>query len=388
MNLLPAELIENGLDAYLAQKTTGSQRLYWLVLLAIAIAFCSLPFIYVDVSVQNSGIIRPVAEKAEIKAGITEFVDSVYVKEGQFLNQGDTILTFSQSNPDNQIGYQQKRLDDFQEHLSDLAYLSKGIQPLIFNSKTREQEYAFYIRQKKEYETNLAKTEKDLQRNQALFDKKIIAGEEYETYQYEYNKAQNTLASLKMNQISHWQNELNVYSNSFEEMKLAMSQSIKEKDRYAVVSPVSGSLDQFNGIYKGSHVQASNLLALISPDLTLYAEVYVSPRNIGYLHIDMPVNIQVSSFNYNEWGTISGHVIEISSDFLTDNSGNNAFYKVKCSLTQDYLIRKNGVTGRLKKGMTVSCHFLIARRSLFDLLYQKMDDWINPTQNDNNTNQE
>jgi hypothetical protein len=81
-------------------------------------------------------------------------------------------------------------------------------------------------------------------------------------------------------------------------------------------------------------------LAIISPDSTLYGEVYVSLCNIGYISIDMPVNIQVSSFNYNEWGTISGKVTEISSDFMTDNAGNNAFYKVKCGLDKNFLVRK------------------------------------------------
>ena len=34
--------------------------------------------------------------------------------------------------------------------------------------------------------------------------------------------------------------------------------------------------------------------------------------------------------------------------------------------------------------MTVSAHFMITRRSLFDLLYQKIDDWANPKQYENN----
>ena len=53
---------------------------------------------------------------------------------------------------------------------------------------------------------------------------------------------------------------------------------------------------------------------------------------------------------------------------------------------KDFLINKRGMTGNLKKGMTVSAHFMIARRSLFDLLYQKMDDWINPSQYIENSN--
>jgi len=163
-------------------------------------------------------------------------------------------------------------------------------------------------------------------------------------------------------------------------MRMSMKQELKSKAFYVVTSPVTGTVDQFRGIYKGSSIQAGNLIAIISPDSTLYAEINVSPRNIGYIYPGMPVHIQVGSFNYNEWGTVSGKVTEISSDFLTGNLENQAFYKVKCNLEKNYLIRKNGVTGKLKKGMLVSSHFMITKRSLFDLIYQKMDDWVNPAQ--------
>jgi multidrug resistance efflux pump len=218
-------------------------------------------------------------------------------------------------------------LNDIQEHLHDLEYLVKGLKPQSFNSLTRRQEYIFYTRQKQEYETNLSKAGKDLKRNQSLFDKKVISEEEYESYQYEYDKAKNAFFSLKDNQIKQWQSDLNTYSNSFEEMTAAINQEIKEKDYYAIVSPVNGTLDQFNGIYEGSLVQAGSSLAVVSPDSTLYAEVYVSPRNIGYISIGMITNLQIGSFNYNEWGIISGKVTEISSDFLTDNAGNNALLR-------------------------------------------------------------
>lgn len=52
-------------------------------------------------------------------------------------------------------------------------------------------------------------------------------------------------------------------------------------------------------------------------------------------------------------------------------------------MERDYLKLKNGRVGRLKKGMTVSAHFMVTRRSLFDLLYQKIDDWANPRQYEN-----
>ena len=49
-------------------------------------------------------------------------------------------------------------------------------------------------------------------------------------------------------------------------------------------------------------------------------------------------------------------------------------------MERDYLQLKDGRIGRLKKGMTVSAHFMVTRRSLFALLYQKMDSWVNPRQ--------
>lgn len=378
--ILSSELIKNSIDSYIHQYSTTGHKIYWVILAVVVVLLCSLPFIYVDVSVQDSGVVRPVAEKTEIIAGISEIVDAIYVREGQKIEPGDTLLTFRRSNPDYKISYQRKRVNDYREHLNDLQYLAKGNVPARFQSGTRRQEYNFYLQQLNEQETNLSKARKDLERNKALFEKKVISEEEYERYLFECNRAENELASLKDNQISKWHSDLNAYSNSYEEMTTALRQEIKDKDLYVVTSPVSGTLDQFRGIYKGSNIQAGTPLAIISPDSTLHAEVYVSPRNIGYIGLGMPVKIQVGSFNYNEWGTIPGEVIEISSDYLTDASGSNVFYKVKCNMERNYLTRKNGTIGQLKKGMSISSHFMITRRSLFDLLYQKMDDWINPSQ--------
>lgn len=384
MKLLPSPLITNSIDAYIDKHPTKSQKIYWVVLFALTAAIISLPLVYVDVSVQDAGTIRPAVEKTEIKASITEYVDSVYTKEGLKISKGDTILTFRASNANYKINYHKERLRDLQEHINDLKELAKGKRPDIFSSDTRRKEYSYFIKQLEEYKTTLQKTTKDYQRNKALYEKKVIAAEEYEKYQYEYNKINNELASLKDNQISKWQTDLNSYTNSYNEISSSLNQEIKDKELYVITSPVSGTLDYFRGIYKGSNIQTGNSVAIISPDSTLCCEIYVSPRNIGYIHIGMPVSIQVESFNYNEWGTIEGLVTEISSDFLTDNN-NNAFYQVKCQLEKDHLIRKNGVQGKLKKGMTVISHFKITRRSLFDLLYQKMDDWANPTQYNSNS---
>lgn len=228
-------------------------------------------------------------------------------------------------------------------------------------------------------ETLLAKAEKEHGRHKTLFDKQVISQEEYENYYYQYESQKNELASLVESQLSTWQADLNSYRNQYDEMNSALKQERKSRDLYVVRSPVTGTVDQFSGIYRGSSLQAGQTVAVVSPDSTLCLEVYVMPRDIGFMQVGMPVNVQVESFNYNQWGTLPGRVKEISSDFLTDGQG-ASFYKVKCSVERDYLELKDGRRGHLKKGMTVSAHFRVTRRSLFDLLYQKMDSWANPRQ--------
>ena len=377
--LLPNKWIENSIEAYLYQHTTVSQKIYWVVLAAISITLISLPFIYVDITVQGSGIIRPVAEKTEIISPLSELVDSVFIREGAQVKKGDAILRFRTNQTDYKISYQTSRLSDYEAHLADLYYLSKGEKPQTFYSSVRQREYTYYIQRRLELTTAIEQAEKEYQREKMLYDKQLISTEEYEKYYYQYESRKNELASFAESQLSTWQADLNSYRNLYGEMQTALKQEVVDKDLCIVRSPVNGTVDQFMGIYRGSSLQAGQSLAIISPDSALYIETYVTPRDIGYVYIGMPVNVQVESFNYNQWGSITGEVADISSDFLTDNQG-YSFYKVKCSMEKDYLTLKNGRQGKLKKGMSVAAHFRITRRSLFDLLYQKIDDWINPAQ--------
>ena len=283
--LLPNEWIENSIETYIYQHTTKSQVIYWVVLLAITATLVALPFIYVDISVQGSGVVRPIAEKAEITSSVTEIVDSVFVREGEQVKKGDVILRFKTANSDYKISYQISRLNDCSAQLMDLAYLAKGEKPNTFSSPVRQQEYIYFIRKKQELETALAQAEKEYMRNKTLFEKKVISEEEYDGYYFKLQNQRNELASLMQSQLSTWQADKNTYQNTYNEMNSSLKQEVKDKDLYIVRSPVAGTVDQFSGVYRGSSIQAGQTLAVISPDSTLCLEVYVTPRNIGFMSV-------------------------------------------------------------------------------------------------------
>jgi HlyD family secretion protein len=58
-------------------------------------------------------------------------------------------------------------------------------------------------------------------------------------------------------------------------------------------------------------------------------------------------------------------------------------FRVHCSRDPTYVELENGFRGDFKKGMTLQARFIIARRSLFQLLYDKAEDWLNPSWGEN-----
>ena len=69
---------------------------------------------------------------------------------------------------------------------------------------------------------------------------------------------------------------------------------------------------------------------------------------------------------------------EIFDDVTISSDGTQSFYKVYCNLSDDHLTLKSGYKGYLKKGMVVSTNFMVTRRTVYQLLYDKMNDWLNP----------
>ena len=57
---------------------------------------------------------------------------------------------------------------------------------------------------------------------------------------------------------------------------------------------------------------------------------------------------------------------------------NQPLYRIKCRIKQQQLSLQNGYSASLKKGMTFQARCMVSRRTLFQLLTDKAEDWLNP----------
>lgn len=363
------------IEKQIFRHSRKSQVLYLTAALALFIALLSMPFIYVDIVVHGIGVVRPITEKVELKAPVAESIAQVLAREGSTLKKGDTILLLNSASVDASLSNQRNILNDLSSQLADLQLLCNQ-QAGTFLTDRRQQEYLLFLRQKEELALSIETADKKLKRNEPLYRSGVIPQDEFENYQQEKKRFEGALKTLLVSRLSQWKTDLNALSRQEAEAQALLKRLQEERTQHAVTAPVSGTLEQFSGLYEGGRVFSGQTLGVISPDSTLVVECYLPPKDIGFIRLSMRVNVLVEAFDYNQWGKLIGQVSEISSDFVLMNE--TPYYKVKCRIDKPYLALRNGRKVFLKKGMSVQTRFLVNRRSLFHLIYEKMDDWANP----------
>lgn len=379
--ILPSEIIDSVLETYLPKVEVRSQFIYSMILLAVTGGLFALPFIEVDVSLQSPGVIRTGSEKTELRSLVSGRISKADARENRMVQAGDTLFTVDTGQLDTQLGFSAFDEQETSQRMADLRRL-KEITPGSLYDGLRLST-GFYARQfnllRQEVEENVLaqrKTEHELISDRRLFEERIISKRELDNKEYELTKLKAEHASLFERQISQWEADLSQLRLQNRQRRSEQEQLSEQKRFYIITAPVSGHLLELSGKYEGSYVQSGERLGIISPDSSVLAECYVSPGDIGLLKEGMTARFRVDAFNYNEWGLVTGKITEVAQDFVLVND--QPVFKVKCTLDKTTLSLKNGYTASLKKGMTLQAGFIVARRSLFQLLYDKADDWTRP----------
>ena len=378
--VFPKEIIENTVEVHLFRHKINSQVIYTVILLSVILAFALLPFIRIDIYTSSVGIIKPEKERIKIVSIYAGKVIKNSLKENQQVNRNDTLLIIDNSIITEKIKLLQKKIEESQNHIWDLDLLINSNEPIdTFYSPKYQKDYLQFQQKIRDLNTKLKKASRDFYREKKLYRKKVIAKVKYLESKYSLDLIKNEKDFSIKQQKNKWQNELSQYEIRLDELKNELEQSLQENDKYFITAPVNGSVQNLMGINEGSIINVGNPICEISPDTDLLAECYVSPADIGLLKKSNPVKFQIDAYDYNQWGMATGEIYDISKDVSMIN--NNALYKVRCKINEKSLFLKNGAEGQLKKGMTLRARFLVANRSLFDLLYDKMDDWFNPSKN-------
>lgn len=372
--LFPAGIMENTVQTHWTKRHSKSKIIYFIIIAGLVSVLVSLPFVYVDVSTQSRGTVRSVNENNSIQSAIYAEVIQTAIYENKQVGKGDTLIWLRTDELDEQIKRLLEKQIENGTFIHDIDRLVNGSLSAV-TPKYRT-EAAQYRAKLVEQDITLSQAQNEYAISKELYEKGVEAKYDYQQAESRYKTAGSQKALVRQQQINNWQAERTRLEYENKDLNSELLQLQKRKTQYIITAPVSGNIVQYNGIQTGNFIQAGQSVAQITASDTLLIECYISPMDIGYIEKGQKVQVQADAYNYQQWGLLSGEVTEVLPDIVEIN--NQPCFRVRCAMNRNYLELSNGYKGYMKKGMSVTGRFYLTRRSLAQLLFDEIDNWMNP----------
>jgi len=373
--LFPVEIVENTVQTHWTRRHSKSKIIYFIIIISLIATLGSLPFIYVDVSIQSRGIVRSVNENNSIQSVVYAEIARIEMFENKAVNTGDTLIWLRTDELDEQICRLEEKQNENSLFIEDLNHLLSNAYRNISTLKYKS-ELAQFKTRLAEQDIILKQTQTEYEISKTLYEKGVETRIEFRQTESKYQSAQSQRELIRKQQHNNWQAEVTRLEYENKDLYSQLQQLIKKKKQYIITAPISGNITQYNNIRSGNFIQMGQTVAQITTSDSLLIECYISSADIGYIEKGQKIQVQVDTYNYQQWGLLEGKVAEILPDIAEIN--NMPCFRVRCVMNSNYLELPNGYKGYMKKGMTVTGRFFLTRRSLLQLLFDKIDDWMNP----------
>ncbi len=134
-------------------------------------------------------------------------------------------------------------------------------------------------------------------------------------------------------------------------------------ERLDILSPTTGVVKGLEVHTIGGVVSpGSKLMEIVPSKGELFAEVKISPNDIGHIRIGHPVIIKVTSYDFSRYGSIDGEVDGLSATTFVTEQG-QSFYKGIITLKKNY-VGNNKDQNIIRPGMIVNVDIITGTKSL------------------------
>ena len=157
------------------------------------------------------------------------------------------------------------------------------------------------------------------------------------------------------------------------EIKEKLQQQIK---RLAIRSPVDGVVKGLEVHTVGGVIAPGRqLMEIVPTDSELFAEVKISPNDIGHIKTGFPVIIKITSFDFSRYGSINGTVTGLSATTFANEHG-QTFYKGVVTLEKNY-VGNDPTHNQILPGMIVNADIITGEKSLLSYFLKPIHKALN-----------
>jgi len=141
-----------------------------------------------------------------------------------------------------------------------------------------------------------------------------------------------------------------------------------QRERLATLkAPVAGTVQQLAIHTEGGVITEAQPVMVIVPEGTpITAEVMLDNKDIGFIHLNQPVEIKLETFPFTRYGTVAATVSRVSADAVNDEK-RGAIFPVTLRL-ETSTIEIDGKLIPLSPGMNLSAEIKTGKRRIIDFL--------------------
>jgi adhesin transport system membrane fusion protein len=145
--------------------------------------------------------------------------------------------------------------------------------------------------------------------------------------------------------------------------------NVDRVDRNIVRAPVSGFINKLNVATIGGVVRPSEVLLEITPsDQRIVVETRANPNDRANLRRALPARVRIGAYDYATYGTLEGHVTDVSADTITDERGAH-YYRVNVEVDITTVTTSRiKQPGALIPGMSASADIVVGKRTILSYI--------------------
>jgi len=368
-----------------ADKHSSSRSgVFYIMALGLVLFITWAAVFEIDQAVRAQGKVIPSARTQVIQAADGGVLEQLYVQEGDQVTKGQELAVLEKQRVN--ANYEESRAKVAGLQTALIRARAEGSeQTPDFSSKVAEftdliavQQHLF-TQNKVSLEAELDALQgaldlanEELSMNQVLFDSGDISRLDVMRSKREVIDLQGQKSKLRNDYLQRARKEASDLEGQLATAKYKLEERKSVLDHTVLLAPVDGVVKFLKISTLGGVLRSGDELMHISPsDGDVVVEMKFQPMDIGQLDLGLPVTVKLEAYDPAIYGGITGKLVYISSDTLTEQVGDQSVTHYRGHVRLDPQSEQTNEKiqlSLLKQGMTATVDIKTGTRTVLEFI--------------------
>ena len=290
------------------------------------------------------------------------------MEEGKIVSQGDRLFVISSTEYDLQSKQLKETRRSYEEKRAQYEKLVHSIQDDQNYFSATDADDALYYSAYESYKAQVTQNHIDTSAYKSY-------GYTDEQIEVEIEKNAAKITELYHAAIQSAENSIAECETQLDAIDAQLSALQSGYEGYTITATTNGTLHLLADYKEGMVVQTGSAIATITPENSdTLVEAYVTPADMARMHTGDTVEMEIGGLMQSVYGTISGEVVQISSNVTAQETQNGTVQMFKIQIRPDslYVVSNSGNKVNLSNGMTAEARIHYDEVTYFDYVMDKL----------------